>query len=73
MEEDAGKSIHNTQVTDNGLMHLKGLTKLEYLSLDGTKVTDAGLENLKGMRELKFLFGFERSWGQISYGRHVCG
>ena len=43
------------QVTDSGLVHLKGLTSLQYLSLDGTKVTDAGLVHLKGLTELRSL------------------
>jgi hypothetical protein len=49
-------------VTDAGLKHLKGLTKLEILSLGSTsgpigntQVTDAGLENLKGLTKLKSL------------------
>ena len=35
-------------MTDAGLEHLKGLTKLQWLDLAGTEVTDAGLEHLKG-------------------------
>jgi len=42
-------------VTDEGLVHLKGLTKLERLYLDGTKVTDAGLDHVKGLTSLKML------------------
>ena len=34
-------------ITDAGLVHLKGLTKLEVLSLYGTKITDAGIQELK--------------------------
>ena len=34
-------------VTDAGLVHLKGLTKLHYLNLVGTEVTDAGIAELK--------------------------
>ena len=30
-----------------GLMHLKGLTNLEFLYLDGTQVTDAGVRKLQ--------------------------
>jgi hypothetical protein len=41
-----------TQVTDAGLVHLLGLTKLQALAIDGTQVTDAGLVHLKGMKEL---------------------
>jgi Leucine-rich repeat (LRR) protein len=38
-----------------GLEHLKGLTQLRELSLNGTQVTDAGLEHLKGLSELETL------------------
>ena len=41
-----------TNVTDSGLVHLKRLTKLELLNLDGTKVTDAGLAHLSGLTRL---------------------
>ena len=41
-------TLNGTQVTDAGLAHLTGLTKLEMLFLDGTKITDAGLVNLCG-------------------------
>ena len=34
-------------VTDAGLDHLKGLTKLETLVLNDTQVSDAGVENLE--------------------------
>ena len=45
-----------TKVTDAGLVHLKGLTKLLLLSLNNTKVTDAGLAHIKGLTNLKRLF-----------------
>ena len=50
-----------TQVTDADLVHLKGLTNLELLSVGGTlltdaggsaQVTDAGLVHLKGLTNL---------------------
>jgi len=45
-----------TQITDAELAHhLKGLTQLRVLVLNGTKVTDAGLEHLKGLTQLKTL------------------
>jgi len=44
-----------TQVTDAGLVHLKGLTKLQQLDLLDTQVTDAGLVHLKGLTKLKLL------------------
>jgi hypothetical protein len=48
--------------TDAGLIHLDGLTKLEYLALDGTQFTDAGLVHLKALTKLK---------GLILYDTHV--
>jgi hypothetical protein len=38
--------LHGTQVTDGGLMHLKGLTNLSGLELRGTQITDAGIKEL---------------------------
>ena len=48
--------LRNTEVTDTGLKHLKGLKNLEKLELDNTQVTDAGLEHLKGVRDLEKLY-----------------
>ena len=45
----------DTKITDAGLVHLKGLTKLKKLRLDGTQVTDAGLEHLTGLASLSEL------------------
>jgi len=39
--------LDGTQVTDAGLVHLKGLTNLEYLYLRKTQVTDAGIAKLE--------------------------
>ena len=39
--------LRDTQVTDSGLVHLKGLTNLEQLKLSGTQVTDAGVKELQ--------------------------
>ena len=39
--------LAGTQVTDAGLVHLKGLTKLKRLSLQGSQVTRAGVAELK--------------------------
>ena len=47
--------LGNTQVTDAGLAHLKGLTALQGLDLENTQVTDAGLAHLKGLTRLRFL------------------
>ena len=44
-----------TEVTDAGLIHLSGLSELNWLDLEGTQVTDAGLVNLKGLIQLKTL------------------
>ena len=43
------------QITDAGLVHLKGLTRLQTLNLSGTQITDAGLEYLKGLTRLQTL------------------
>ena len=50
-----GLSIHGTLITDAGLVHLKGLTKLQELHLNETKVTDAGLAHLKDLTNLQTL------------------
>jgi len=47
--------LGGTQVTDAGLVHLTGLTKLEELHIPGTQITDAGLVHLKGLTNLKGL------------------
>jgi hypothetical protein len=41
-----------TEVTDGGLIHLKGLTNLRLLDLMGTKVSDAGMAHLKALTHL---------------------
>jgi hypothetical protein len=43
------------QVSDAGLVHLKGLTQFQWLSLNGTKVSDAGLVHLRGLTKLQEL------------------
>ena len=48
--------FEGTQITDEGLVHLKGLSKLQLLDLDGTQVTDAGLVHLKGLTKLEHLY-----------------
>ena len=47
--------LNGTQVTDAGLVHLKGMTKLKELGLEGTGVTDAGVMHLKGLTTLEEL------------------
>jgi hypothetical protein len=39
--------LNGTQITDAGIEHLKGVTKLGYLDLSGTQITDAGIQQLK--------------------------
>ena len=41
-------NLSRTKVTDQGLVHLQGITKLTSLSLWFTKVTDAGLDVPEG-------------------------
>ena len=40
-------NLMNTEITDAGLVHLAGLTKLELFDLAETKITDAGVAELK--------------------------
>jgi hypothetical protein len=44
-----------SDVNDEGLAKVKGLTKLKQLSVANTKITDKGLENLKGLTQLETL------------------
>ena len=46
---------HASGVTDAGLVHLKGLARLEKLDLTNTQITDAGLVHLKGLTKLQRL------------------
>ena len=39
--------LQDTEVTDAGLVHLKGLTQLQVLGLQDTEVTNAGVAKLK--------------------------
>jgi len=43
------------QVTDAGVAHLQGFTRLQKLTLWETQVTDAGLVHLRGLTQLKKL------------------
>jgi len=48
-------SLRNTQISDDGLRRLGGLTELDFLDLSWTQVTDAGLGSLHNLRSLKKL------------------
>ena len=47
--------LYNSEISDAGLEHLKGLTQLQVLFLSKTKVSDAGLERLKGWANIQWL------------------
>ncbi len=47
--------LRGTRITDDGLKHLIGLTKLKKLDLVETGITDAGLVHLRGLSSLKNL------------------
>ena len=47
--------LHGTQITDAGLVGLKGLVRLRKLNLMGTTVSDSGLENLGELNKLQEL------------------
>ncbi len=50
-------SLHlgGTDVTDEGLVHVAGLTALKRLHLEKTKVSDEGLAHLAGLEDLSYL------------------
>lgn len=50
-----GFDLTDTPATDIELKHLRHLTALEWLHLDGTQITDAGLEQLEELTKLKEL------------------
>ena len=50
-----GVRVTRTQITNAGLVQLKGMTKLEELLLFCPKVTDAGLVHLTGLTNLQEL------------------
>ena len=47
--------LRDSQVTDTGLVHLKGLTKLQTLGLGRNQITGPGLVHLKGLANLREL------------------
>ena len=48
-------TFRGSEVTDAGLVHLKGLSNLQSLDLGNTKVTDAGLSHIESLTKLKYL------------------
>ena len=48
------QDTYGTLITDTGLEHLKGLTRLQDLALPPA-ITDVGLEHLKGLTSLRVL------------------
>ncbi|MEO2016283.1 MAG: leucine-rich repeat domain-containing protein [Fuerstiella sp.] len=52
---EVAKVAFHSNITDAGLVHLKGLTSLRSLILRGPQITDAGLEHLKGLPSLRYL------------------
>jgi len=55
-QDDQGEVVegllNGRKITDAGLVHLKGMTKLESLDFRYTQITDAGLVHLKGLTSL---------------------
>ena len=47
--------LDGTQITDDGLVHLAGMSRLQWLSLGGTQITDNGLVHFKGMARLRYV------------------
>jgi hypothetical protein len=50
-----GLYLHGTQVTDDGLKHIRGQSRLILLWLQNTQLTDSGLVHLGGLDELEEL------------------
>ncbi|HYV36966.1 MAG TPA: hypothetical protein VE988_14765 [Gemmataceae bacterium] len=48
-------NLANTQLTDNGIVHLRHLIGLSHLNLTGTKVTDSAVVELEGHSTLEWL------------------
>ena len=49
------RAFDEISITDAELVHLKGLTNLQEINLNGTQITDAGLVHLNGLVSLKKL------------------
>ncbi len=52
-ELERGLQVGQTRISDDGLAHLKGLTKLKHIKVYGNNITDAGLEHLRGLTSLE--------------------
>ncbi len=52
-------SLDRTQITDEGLLHLKPLKNLQHLNLNGNQITTAGLINLKSLAALQSLHVYQ--------------
>ena len=48
-------SCATPRISDAGLAHLEGLTKLRTLDLYNTRISDAGLRHLKGLMNIRYL------------------
>ena len=48
--------LGGTQISDAGLVYLKGLTELDLLNIFGTQVTDVDLVHFKAMTNIQTLF-----------------
>lgn len=55
IERVASVDLSWTEISDDGVRELRGLTNLRELELDGTLITDAGLSHLSGLRKLEYL------------------
>ena len=47
--------LDGTQITDADLVHLRGLSNLQWLSLGGTRISDAGLVHLQELTRLRWV------------------
>ena len=67
LEQLTNLSIYSSKVTNNGLMHLKSLHRMEFLWLSGSGFDDEGLHCLSSMPKLRILW-FDGSSGFTGEG-----